>query len=182
MATKKKKSTKKKVERYETLHDLLILKLRALHDVENQLTKALPKMAKAAHDEKLREAFAAHLEETKRHEERIDTALELLGDTSKGKIRVEAIRGLIADSEWIVKSIKNPEARDTALIAAAQYVEHYEMSGYGSAIAWADRMDHREVRTLLEDTLGEEEAADAKLNSIALNRVNANIETGHEAE
>jgi ferritin-like metal-binding protein YciE len=163
MATKKK---------YETLHDLLILKLQVLHDVENQLVKALPKMAKAAHSAKLKEAFSAHLEETKRQEERIDEALELAGDEAKGKEKSEAIRGLIKDAEWCIKNITEPAARDASLIAAAQYVEHYEMAGYGAARTWAEEMGHRDIAELLQATLDEEGAANEKLTKLAERGIN----------
>lgn len=181
MATSKKKTASKgrtSAQRYETLHDLFILKLWSLHDVESQLIKALPKMAKAATNAKLREAFSNHLEETKVHEERIDRALEILGDSGKGKSKVEAIRGLVKDAEWLIKSIKSPAARDVALIAAAQYVEHYEIAGYGAAATWADQMGHTEVLELLEATLDEEEAADETLSTIAETSVNADLDSG----
>lgn len=161
--------------KYETLHDLLILKMRVLHDIENQLIKALPKMAKAAHDEKLKEAFSSHLEETKKQEERIDRALELAGDAARGKEKSEAIRGLIEDAEWIIKSVKSPEARDTLLIAAAQYVEHYEMAGYGAARTWAEEMGHDDIRDLLQETLDEEGAADKKLTALATGGINEKV-------
>lgn len=180
MAARKtaKKSARKGERKNETLHDLLILKLRALRDVETELLKELPKMNKAVTDEKLREALAAHLEETKRHAERLDDALELLGDSAKRKVRVEAVRGLADDANWVTKSVKNPEARDVAIIAAAQYVEHYEMAGYGTARAWADQMGHAEVAELLQETLDEESAANEKLTALAVGGVNASVESG----
>ena len=159
-------------KKYETLHDLLLLKLQVLHDVESQLIKALPKMAKAATDKKLKEAFTSHLEETKMQEERIDQALELAGDTEKHKETSEAIRGLIKDAEWCIKNIKNPEARDAVLIAAAQYVEHYEMAGYGAARTWATEMGHTEIANLLQQTLDEEGAANHKLTELAKHGIN----------
>src|SRR4051812_11465236 len=103
-------------QQYESLHDLLILKLDSLYDIEQQLIKALPKMAKAASDEKLREAFSNHLEETKGHAQRLEEALGKL-DESVGKSKVEAIRGLVEDAEWCIKNVKNPLARDALLVA-----------------------------------------------------------------
>jgi ferritin-like metal-binding protein YciE len=178
----KKRASAARTQKYETLHDLLILKLRSLHDIESQIIKALPKMAKAASDEKLREAFTSHLEETKNQEAHIDRALELLGDTAKGKSKVEAIRGLIKDAEWIIKSVKNPAARDAILIAAAQYVEHYEIAGYGTAREWASLMGHTEVADLLNETLDEEAAANEKLNTLATKSINEKVESGMDED
>ncbi len=168
----------KKLQKYETLHDLLILKLRSLQDIEAQIEKALPKIIKAATDEKLREALSAHAEETSEHAERLVTALKILGDEAKGKSKVEAIRGLTDDASWIIKSIKNPAARDALVIAGMQYIEHYEIAGYGTACAWAEQMDHTEVHDLLKKTLSEEASANKKLNQIALERVNEKVESG----
>ncbi len=183
MAKKSKRAARrgapkrKPQEKYETLHDLLILKLRSLHDIEREIVKALPKMAKAATDEKLREAFAAHLEESRAQVERLEDALRIL-NAPVGKSRVEAIRGLVADTDWVVKSVKNPQARDAILIAAAQYVEHYEIAGYGTARAWSDLMDHREVSELLQETLDEESAANEKLTKLAESVINTRVESG----
>lgn len=178
-ATKSATSARKALA-YTTLHELLILKLRVLRDVEGQLIKALPKMAKAATDPKLQAAFTEHLKETEGHEARIDEALELAGDTGKKKDKSEAIRGLIEDAEWVIKNVKNPAARDASLIAAAQYVEHYEIAGYGSAEAWARHMGHDEIADLLEKTLDEESAADKKLSALAESGINEKVESGHE--
>ncbi len=176
-----KKITPKK-QNYGTLHELLILKLRVLHDVENQIIKALPKMQKAATDPKLKQAFADHLEETKMHEERIDRALEKLGDQSKGRIKSEAMTGLAKDGEWVAKNIKDRAARDAALIGAAQYVEHYEMAGYKTAIAWAELMGHTDVVELLQETMDEEENADTSLSALAESSINRAVESGMDSE
>ena len=160
-----------KLEKYETLRDLLVLKLCALYDIENQLVKALPKMAKIAKDQKLQSAFTAHLEETKGHVERLEEAAELLDFAIKPE-KVEGIRGIIKDADWIMKSIKNPAARDTLLVAAAQYAEHYEMAGYGAARTWAEEMGHNDVADLLQETLNEEGEANRKLTELAIHRVN----------
>jgi len=170
MATK----TAKK-EKYSTLHDLLILKLQVLHDIENQLIKALPKMAEAAQDSDLKKAFESHLKETKQQEERIDEALELAGDSGKHKEQSDAIRGLIKDAEWCIKNVKDPAARDVSLIAAAQYVEHYEMAGYGAARTWAEEMGHSDIAQLLQETLDEEGAANKKLMGLAEGGINEKI-------
>ena len=173
-----KQLVSKPLGRYDTLHELFIQKLQALHDMEGQIIKALPKMAKAATSTKLKEAFETHLEETKVQEERLDEALEMMGDKAKGKEKSEGIRGIIADGEWCIKNITNDEARDASLIAAAQYVEHYEIAGYGTAIEWAREMGHTEVQDLLETTLSEEKMTDEKLTSLAENDINEKVEMG----
>ena len=176
MATKTQKKPLPKP--YTTLHDLLIVKLQALHDVEGQIIKALPKLSKAATDPKLKQAFDDHLKESEKQEERIDRALELLGDTAKGKIKSEAIRGLADDGDWVTKNVKDPAARDAMLVAAAQYVEHYEIAGYGTAITWAKLMGHSDVVDLLQETLDEEENADITLSALAESAINDQVETG----
>lgn len=168
-----------KQPKYETLRDLLVLKLGSLLDIEEQLIKALPKMARAAQEEKLREAFTSHLEETKEQAKRLQEAFDNLSVTAK-KTKVEAIRGLVKDTEWIIKSLKNPAARDALLIASAQYVEHYEMAGYGTAHDWAQRLGENEVADLLQETLDEEKAADTKLNDLATSAINDNVDAGTE--
>ncbi len=168
-----------KQQKYETLHDLLLLKLGSLLDIEEQIVKALPKMAKAANHEKLREAFSAHLKETEGQVERLNEAFQKLGATAK-KSKVEAIRGLAKDTEWVIKSLKNPAARDALLIASAQYVEHYEMAGYGTARQWAFDMGHNDVVELLHLTLDDEKAADTKLNDLAKSSINQKVESGME--
>lgn len=175
----KKKQARARSPKYETLYDLLLLKLGALLDIEEQIAKALPKLMKAARSESLREAFASHLEETREQAERLQEAFGIL-DVAAKKIRVEAIRGLSDDCEWIVKSAKSPTARDALLIAGAQYIEHYEMAGYESAISWAEILEQYDVAELLRDTLKEEQGASKKLAGIARDEVNETIETGME--
>lgn len=169
---KRARTTRHPNPKYETLADLLVLMLHSLYDVETQLIRALPQMVKVATNEGLREAFASHLEETAAQQERIGRALAMLGHTGKGKSRVEAIRGLIADAAWIIKSIKNPSARDAILIAAAQYIEHYEIAGYGTAREWARHIGRADVAELLDESLREESVADNALNALALGQIN----------
>jgi ferritin-like metal-binding protein YciE len=161
----------KKSKKFETLHDLFILKLQSLYDIENEIVKALPKFAKKATDGNLQAAFEKHLAETERQVTRLEEALKEI-DAPIKKEKVEAIRGLSKDAAWIMQNVKDDAARDAALIAAAQYVEHYEMAGYGAASEWARNMGHDSVVSLLEDTLAEEKAADAKLNELALSGIN----------
>lgn len=153
------------------LADLFVTKLKALYDIESQLVKALPKMAKKATDSKLAESFKKHLAETKVHAQRLEKIFRMLG-LKPQKTKVEAIRGLIKDGEWVMKNVNPDEARDANLIAAGQYVEHYEMAGYGSAREWAEMLGETDAAKLLSQTLEEEKAADEKLNQLAMSGLN----------
>lgn len=153
-----------------TLNDLLVLKLKALYDIETQLIKALPKMAAQANDPDLKAGFERHLKETKGHAERLERAFKLLA-TKPSTIKVEAIRGLVADAEWIMKQKPGKEALDAMLVAAALYVEHYEMAGYLSASMWAVRLGHHRVSDLLRKTLDEEVKTATKLNVLAEKKI-----------
>jgi ferritin-like metal-binding protein YciE len=155
----------------QNLRDLFVLKLKALYDVENQLTKALPKMAKAATDEDLQTAFEDHLAETQNHVKRLEEVFGML-DMKPAKITVEAIRGLAEDGDWVAKNLKGSPALNAGLIAAAQYVEHYEIAGYGSVTEWAKLLGEDDIADVLGKTLEEEETADEKLNELALSRIN----------
>jgi ferritin-like metal-binding protein YciE len=155
----------------KTVQDLLLNELRDLYDAEKQLVNALPKMAKAASSEQLRQAIQVHLEETKIQVERLEDVFERLNTRTRGK-RCEAMRGLVEEASEIMEEIKTPQVLDAALIAGAQKVEHYEIAAYGSARALAETCGHQEVAQLLDDTLEEEKQADEKLNQIALSEVN----------
>jgi len=150
------------------IKDLLIEELQDLLHAENQLVAALPKMAAAAHNEKLREGFEKHLIQTKEQVERLNKAFELLGEPAKPK-PCRAMKGLIEEGEEVIKEGAEKEelASDLSLICAAQKVEHYEISGYGTAKALARQIGAIEVATLLSHTLGEEESADYLLTTIA---------------
>lgn len=179
-ATKAVRSTARKVEKavkkavvgqqYKNLHELLVLKLQSLYDIEVQLTLALPKLAKAANSRELKEAFEAHLIETKGHVTRLEEAMRLL-DVKPKQEKVAGIRGIAEDGNWVAGHT-TPVARDAALIAAAQYAEHYEIAGYTSAREWAAMMDHQAVADLLDATLMEEQAANEKLSELAHNGIN----------
>ena len=148
----------------KNLNDALITKLKALYDIETQLVKALPKMAKKATDKQLREAFERHLSETEIHVQRLEECFELI-EVKPGKIQADAIRGLIADAEWIIKEKPLPETLDAMLIAAASYIEHYEIAGYVTASRWSRTLDYAQVTELLEKTLDEEgNAADTLID------------------
>jgi len=149
-----------------TLTELLHDQLKDLYSAESQLIKALPKMAKSASSEKLREAFTSHLEETRGQFERLQTIGESLGLKLTGK-KCQAMEGLIEEGKEVLESEGEDPVIDLALIAAAQRVEHYESAAYGSARTLAEQMGHGEVVELLQETLDEESAADEKLTRIA---------------
>jgi ferritin-like metal-binding protein YciE len=155
----------------KSVNDLLLEELRDVYHAEKQLVKALPKMAKKAKSDKLRQAIEEHLEETKGQVGRLEQAFQKLDVPARGK-RCEAMEGLIAEAEEVMEEITTPEVLDAAMIAAAQKVEHYEIASYGSARALAEALGHSEVAQLLEQTLDEEKQADEKLNEIALSEVN----------
>ncbi len=150
------------------LKELLVEELQDLLHAEMQLTKALPKMAEAAHNPKLRECFEKHLTQTQNHVERLTKAFELLGEKAQAK-PCKAMEGLVAEGEETIKEGKKKEelAADLALITAAQKVEHYEISGYGTLRSLARQINQFEVAELLTHTLGDEESADFLLTQVA---------------
>jgi ferritin-like metal-binding protein YciE len=152
--------------KYKRLEDLLILKLKSLYDIEAEIVKALSKMAKKAYNADLKAAFLDHLEVSKGQVERLQKIFDILGRKPQ-KMQVEAIRGLVADIKWLMEEDMSPEALDAALVGAAQYVEHYEIAGYGTAQSWAEELGFEDVADLLHDTLKEEEDADKTLTSLA---------------
>lgn len=152
----------------EELKSLLVEQLQDLLNAENQIVGALPKMAEAAHAPKLREAFEKHLEQTRNHVERLGRALEHLGEETDSK-PCRGMQGLLEEGEETIGEGENRNelAADLALVAAAQKVEHYEISGYGTARSLARQLGEREVAKLLSHTLGEEESADFLLSEIS---------------
>jgi Mn-containing catalase len=150
------------------LKELLVDELRDLYHAETQLTGALPKMAQAAHDPKLKETFDKHLLQTKMHVERLKNAFEMLGEKAEPKL-CKAMVGLIEEGAETIEegNGKDPLAADLALITAAQKVEHYEISGYGTVKVLARQIGQLDVARLLSNTLGEEESADYLLTSIS---------------
>lgn len=157
--------------KYESHADLLVLKLKSLYDIEREIQKSMPKLVKASTDEGLREALAHHIEETSEQIERLEEIFGMLEIPAKPE-RVEAIRGLLEDAQWIIKSVKHPASRDALLIAAAQYVEHYEMAGYGTARTWAERLGRSDIAELLQHSLDEEGEANAQLTKLAESGIN----------
>lgn len=163
-----------------TLHELLIDELKDLYNAETQLTKALPKMAKAATDESLKAGFEEHLDQTHEHIARLDRAMELLDASPKGKT-CKAMKGLLAEGEEKIKEDAAPAVKDAALIGAAQKVEHYEIAGYGTVRTYAELLGEDEVVSLLQETLDEEAETDRKLTQLA-SSLNLKAETDAEEE
>ncbi|MEO5914073.1 MAG: ferritin-like domain-containing protein [Luteolibacter sp.] len=164
------------MSKLNSLEDLLAEEIKDLYSAETQLVKALPKMAKAASDANLAAAFTGHLEETKGHVGRLEEVADLLGITPGGKT-CKAMKGLVEEGAETIAEKGDPSLKDLALITAAQKVEHYEISGYGSAKALAARLGLKDVVKLLQTTENEEGAADKKLTSIAESLYSAVLET-----
>jgi ferritin-like metal-binding protein YciE len=156
----------------DSLQTLLIAELRDLLDAERRLTKALPKMAKAATSDELKQAITSHLDETEEHVTRLEEALTALDVDPKAKT-CHGMMGLIEEgSEHAQEDYDDDSLRDAAIIGAAQKVEHYEIAGYGTARTFANLLGNQHVVSLLEATLAEEKAADEKLTQIAESTVN----------
>lgn len=155
----------------ETMQELFVDELKDLYSAEKQITRALPKLAKAATSADLKQAFLSHLEETNGHVSRLEQAFEILGKSPKGKTCV-GMKGVLEEGSEVLEDTDKGIVRDAALISAAQRVEHYEMAGYGSAQAFAKLLGQSEIATLLAATLAEEKAADTKLSGIS-KQVNA---------
>jgi ferritin-like metal-binding protein YciE len=150
----------------DNLRELLVEELKDLYSAENQLTKALPKVAKNSSDPQLKKAIESHLKETEGHVARLEQIFEKLDESPKGKT-CEGMKGLITEADERIKEGGEPAVLDAGLIADAQRVEHYEIAAYGSARTFANLLGEKEIVQLLEATLKEEKAADAKLTSIA---------------
>ncbi len=150
----------------ETLKDLYIHELKDLYSAENQIIKALPKMAKAATDEKLVAGFKEHLEQTKEHANRLETILKSHDETTRGP-KCKGMEGVIKEGQEMIEEDAEDEVRDAGLISAAQRVEHYEMAGYGTARTYAKLLGDTQGQQLLQTTLDEEGATDKKLTKLA---------------
>jgi len=149
-----------------TLRDLIVDVARDMLDAEKQLTKALPKMAKAASSPELRQAFEHHLEETTIHVERLQQALERVEGSTRAK-KCRAMQGIIEEGEEQMALDATPEMKDMALIAAAQKAEHYEVASYGCLCEWAKCLGEMDVKKILGDTLEEEKRCDELLTKLA---------------
>jgi ferritin-like metal-binding protein YciE len=151
---------------FQSLDDVLHEQVKDLLSAEKQLVAALPKVAAAAHSPELRAAINEHLEETRGHVRRLEEVTGLLGMDGSATT-CKAMKGLVAEGEEVLGKDGDPVAKDVAIIAAAQRIEHYEIAGYGTARALAGELDHRDAEKLLGETLDEESAADELLTKIA---------------
>jgi ferritin-like metal-binding protein YciE len=154
------------------LEDLFLETLKDIFFAERQILKGLPKLAKAAADPKLREAFMHHREETEQQVDRLRQVFEILGKRAQGKT-CEAINGLLEENDELLELAPAPSpVRDAGLVAGAQAVEHYEMARYGALVAWAKALGNDQIATLLQETLDEEKTTDTRLSqmSVAINR------------
>jgi len=165
-----------------TLHEMLVDEIRDLYHAEKQMTKSLPKMAKAATHEDLREAFETHLEETQEQINRLEEVFEALGERPKAK-PCPGMAGIIQEGQETMQEDADGAVLDAALIAAAQRAEHYEIGAYGTCAEWARLLGLNDVVSLLEQTLEEEKATDKKLTSLAEQEINrAAIAEGQSEE
>lgn len=155
----------------DSLHKLYVKELKDLYSAERQLLDALPKMAQAANDKDLKAAFAGHLEETKTQIGRLETIFKGL-DYAPGGHKCAAMEGLIEEADELIKADIDPNVIDAALVAAAQRVEHYEMAGYGTARAFAEKLGEKNAADLLQETLNEEGRANQKLTRLAERSLN----------
>jgi ferritin-like metal-binding protein YciE len=165
----------------DTLKKLYVEELRDLYNAENQLLKALPKMAKGASSDELRQAFEDHLAETKGHVERLDEIFEELDESPKGKT-CKAMKGLVEEGSEILEEEGEESVLDAGIIAAAQKVEHYEIASYGTVRTWATLLGEEEAADLLQQTLDEEGEADKRLNELAEEIVNPEALSESEEE
>ncbi len=150
----------------ESLQELYVAGLKDIYSAERQLVKALPKMAKAASSDELRQGFEDHLEETKVQVERLEQIFEELGVSPRGK-KCVGMEGLIEEGKELMEEDADPDVMDAGLIAAAQHVEHYEMAGYGCVRTFAELLGYKAAAKLLQQSLDEEGAADKKLTGLA---------------
>jgi len=155
----------------KNLEELFEHQLKDLYSAENQLIDALPKMVKASHDSELKKAFESHLKETKNHKERLEEICKELNIKPTGE-KCKAMEGLVKEAESMINEKADPEVKDAGLIAEAQRVEHYEISGYGTAVRFAKELGHDSIAKKLQKTLDEEYNADQKLDNLAERRLN----------
>ena len=154
------------------LNALFVDTLKDIYYAEKQIYKTLPKLAKAAQSDKLRAAFDKHHDETEGHIERLEQIFELLGKPARGK-KCDAIEGILDEGQEVMEEYEDTPALDAGLLAAAQAVEHYEISRYGTLRTWAEKLSMREAVSLLDLTLAEEKKTDETLTKIATGAVNA---------
>lgn len=157
------------------LRELFVDQLKDLYNAENQLVKALPKMAKAAHDPELQQTFDQHFHQTQRHVNRLEQIFNKLGQKASGRT-CYGMKGCLEEGKEAMSQHAPPEVADANLIAAAQRVEHYEMAGYGTVRTFARMLGDHDAEHLLQETLNEEGAADKKLTQLAENKINVEAE------
>jgi ferritin-like metal-binding protein YciE len=167
--------------RMQKFSELFEETLKDIYYAEKAILKALPKMAKKSSSSKLEAAFTRHHKETERQVERLDEVFKLIGKRAGGK-DCPAIDGIIEEAEEVMKEAKDDTIRDAAMLAAAQAVEHYEISRYGTLIAWADKMDMSDAAKLLHQTLEEEKLTDQKLTELAESEINVEAEATEDGE
>ena len=155
----------------KSLDDLFVHQLRDIYYAEKQIVQALPDMIEKASDTGLKQGFSAHLAETKNHVKRLEQVFKMHGVEAKG-IDCPAIDGIIEEADDVAGEVDDKAVLDAALIAAAQAVEHYEMTRYGTLIAWAKQLGRSDCASVLQQNLEEEKAADAKLTAMAARNVN----------
>ena len=165
----------------DNLREALVEEIRDLYNAEKQLVKALPKMAKGASSDELREAFESHLEETEGQVARLERVFELLDEKPRGK-HCAGMAGIIEEGSEKLQEDMEDSVLDACLIASAQKVEHYEISAYGTAIAWAEALELADVAQALQETLDEEKAADEKLTALAESGINEAATAGESDE
>jgi ferritin-like metal-binding protein YciE len=155
----------------KNMDDLFVHTLRDIYYAEKQIVKSLPEMIEKANNPQLKQGFQTHLRESENHVKRLEQVFQLLGKQAQG-VDCPAIDGIIEEAEDVAGEIQDKTVLDAALIAAAQAVEHYEMTRYGTLIAWAKQMGRNEAVTILNQTLDEEKATDQKLTQMAESTVN----------
>jgi ferritin-like metal-binding protein YciE len=155
----------------KNMNDLFVHTLRDIYYAEKQIVKALPDMVEKASDPKLKQGFQTHLRETENHVKRLEQVFQAIGQKASG-VDCPAIDGIIKEANDVAGEVADKSVLDAALIAAAQAVEHYEMTRYGTLIAWANQLGRRDAVTLLQQTLDEEKATDKKLTEVAESQVN----------
>ena len=165
----------------ENLREALVEEIRDLYNAEKQLVKALPKMAKGAESDELRDAFEQHLEETEGQVTRLEQVFDLLGEKPRGK-HCAGMAGIVEEGSEKLQEDMEGSVLDACLIASAQKVEHYEIGAYGTAIAWAEALGLTEVCDVLNETLEEEKAADEKLSALAESGINQAATAGESED
>ena len=155
----------------KTMDDLFVHQLQDIYYAEKQLVKALPKMAEKATDRQLKQGFLSHLEETKTHVQRLEQVFQMHGVEVKA-VDCPAIDGIIKEADEVTGEVADKAVLDAALINAGQAAEHYEITRYGSLIAWAKQLGRDDCASILQKTLDEEKATDRKLTTLAESRIN----------